>query len=226
MLILISILLVVFLLIAFIGDLVQFSLRIMVSIFKYSDLSTHLVSVSMLINRLGAAVSLLLIGLAIDIGFSYNELILLYGFFTLSLSFCYYLAFLFPLVWIPIMQYILKTYYKKNVIHDTHNSTFPTKLSLRKDMSLVFLISIFGFLIPSVAASLYPDFRGSLLQSGFILNTVATVYTAMIIEKEIAIVLNDGLEFDKWLVLGELMKSRAVGALLSSAILFIIYVFT
>ena len=75
-------------------------------------------------------------------------------------------------------------------------------------------------------ASLYPDFRGSLLQSGFILNTVATVYTAMIIEKEIAIILNDGLEFDKWLVLGALMKSRAVGALLSSAILFIIYVFT
>jgi len=50
--------LVFLLLCAFVGDLLQYAVRIIVSILDKPNLSTHLVSLSMLLNRIGAALGL------------------------------------------------------------------------------------------------------------------------------------------------------------------------
>lgn len=90
-------LLVLMLLCTFIGGLLEFAVKVTTSVLGVPNLSTHLVSLSLLFNRLGAAVVLLMVGYFLDTGLDSIKLIGSYVVFCFLLALIYfYAAFYVP----------------------------------------------------------------------------------------------------------------------------------
>jgi hypothetical protein len=85
------------------------------------------------------------------------------------------------------------------------------------DYLIVFIgyFSFIGFLMPSYFASSLPDFRGVLLQTGFVFNVVATIISALTVERRIAVVCesSDLASIENLLV--TFNQSKAFGILLA-----------
>ena len=210
--------LILFLLLAFIGDLLQFAVRIIASIIEHPNLSTHLVSLSMLPNRVGAAGALLVIGYSVDKGLSQTSLIHIYIIFSILLGLTYLVAALFRHRLLGIFIPFINRYYGVQAGEIDQQASSTPWYHPKPDIALMFALAICGFLLPSVAAATFPDYRATLLQTGFILNSFVTLYFALKIEKELAITLNIGSQGDKWRSYNEFMVSRAIGCIISAAI--------
>lgn len=213
-------LLLIMLLFAFVGDLLQFAVRIIVSVLNQPNLSTHMVTLSMLINRFGAALGLLLIGVLIDTGTTIAKLSLIYTVLTISLSFIYlataqYLQFITKFIVIFIVKY-----YKINIQVPQYDIKYNSDLKNNADISIIYCVALIAFLLPSILAAAIPEYRATLLQTGFILNTFATLYFALKIEKKIALILNNGTEQEKWEVCKTFMLARALGSVFAATIMF------
>jgi len=87
------------------------------------------------------------------------------------------------------------------------------------DLALVFSLALFGFLLPSIMAATFPGYRATLLQTGFLLNSLATIYMTLRIERQLALTLSSNNEHKKWEAYRLFMTSRAVGATLTTLIL-------
>jgi len=84
-------LLVLMLLCTFIGGLLEFAVKVTTSVLGVPNLSTHLVSLSLLFNRLGAAVVLLMVGYFLDTGLDSIKLIGSYVVFCFLLALIYFM---------------------------------------------------------------------------------------------------------------------------------------
>jgi hypothetical protein len=204
------------LLLAFIGDMLQYAVRIVASVLEHPNLSTHLVSLSMLVNRFGAALGLLLIGYSIDTGVTAATLIVAYAVFVSLLGLLYLLNARYSKFSVLLLRPFVTRYYKLEVTQRDFPVCPVEWRSPRRDIAILFAVSLFGFLLPSLAAAAFPAYRATLLQSGFILNSFATLYFALKIEKELAITLNTGSEMDKWHAYVSFMYARATGCLVAS----------
>ena len=214
-------LLVLMLLCTFIGGLLEFAVKVTTSVLGVPNLSTHLVSLSLLFNRLGAAVVLLMVGYFLDTGLDSIKLIGSYVVFCFLLALIYfYAAFYVPRTFFILRGFIQK-YYQINV---NNAQEYQPRLNIYRptlDVMIIFLLSIFGFLLPSVAASFFPNYRATLLQTGFVLNSVATLYSTFRIEKRLALIFNADDNIPKWDVYAAFLYSRGLGALLGSLFLFL-----
>lgn len=214
-----AIMLLVFLLMAFVGDLLQYLMRIAASLFDQPNLSTHLVSLSMLVNRIGAASSLLLIGFFIDQGIAPVQLIFIYCGFSLTLAVLYFLAGLNASQSLILLRPLVMRYYKIEIAKPkTKKNAIPFR-PIPNDIALIFALSLCGFLLPSVAAAIFPDYRATLLQTGFILNSIATLYFALKIEKDLAVTLNSTDTDRKWEAFVEFMFARSIGCIITTFVL-------
>ena len=218
-----NILLLVFLILAFSGDLIQYAVRILVSVLDQPNLSTHLVSLSMLINRFGAALGLLLIGFMIDTGASVYNLTAVYTLFALSMGGIYALVARFPKFGMKLLVPFIAKYYGFEVRTPNVPSFGDSEaVKCKFDIALAFNLALLGFLLPSILAVAVPEYRATLLQTGFILNSFATLYSALKIEKSLAIILNGDNEAAKWQAYVNFMQARALGAILTAGMLFLI----
>lgn len=220
-----SLMLISMLLFAFIGDLLQYAVRIIVSLLNQPNLSTHLVTLTMLINRFGSAVGLLLIGFLIDSGITSSELSGIYAIFVLCLGGAYWFAAQFPELGIRLLAPFVMRYYKVvvNIPDIKYDQESRDKINL--DIAIIFNIALLGFLVPSIAAAIFPEYRATLLQTGFLINSFATLYSALKIEKRLVLVLNNGTEVDKLRVYRNFMRGRSVGSIISFVPLIVIFLF-
>lgn len=226
-------LLTVSLFIAFVGDLFQFSTRTTSSILKIADASTHLSSLSMLINRVGAAVALLLIGYLLDTGSSSNALATSYIMFLLMISAFYYIYSVYLSKFVQLESRFITRFYRLTRIDLPTEGTRAEGLHRCNknskpffyDVSLVYCISLLGFLLPSIAASHYAEYRATLLQSGFILNSFSTIYFTIVCEGKQASILMSASSAEKLFFTKIFMRSRSLGSLLSVLILVMVSLF-
>lgn len=214
---LIEITLVFCLFLAFAGDILQSITRVSASVLRLPDLATHLATLSMLINRFGAAVALLLIGYSIDTEISPSKLIESYLITVLIVGMFYALAAMRGNWIMAATEKFIRFYYKvePNVEQRCVSEHFSFKG--RIDLLVIYILTITGFLLPSVAAAIFPAYRGTLLQTGFLLNSVATLYTALKIEKEIALSLVAHDDDHKWQALVLFLMSRAYACVATGA---------
>lgn len=215
----------VLLLLAFLGDLLQYMVRIAASIFEQPNLSTHLVSLSMLLNRIGAACGLLLIGFFIDRGVLPAQLITVYCAFSIVLAGLYFLAGTYAYQSMASLRPLVMRYYKIDIKTPTPIEPSATANRPPIDISAIFFVALCGFLLPSVAAAIFPDYRATLLQTGFILNSFATLYSTLKIEKDLAVVLNSNETAKKWLAFTDFMFARSIGSLFTALTLPVILLF-
>lgn len=207
------------LLFAFLGDLLQYAVRIVVSILDQPNLSTHLVSLSMLVNRFGAALGLLLIGYLIDTGISVRILAITYAVFTAILGLCYAGTARLPALGPKLLAPFIRHYYKLDVERRMPADVKPDSKHPQMDIALIFTVAVLGFLLPSLLAAAVPDYRATLLQSGFIVNSFATLYSALKIEKGLALTLHTGTETEKWIAYVNFMHARSIGSIVASGLL-------
>lgn len=211
------------LILTFLGDLLQYAVRIIVSVLDHPNLTPHMVTLSMLINRFGAALGLLIIGVMLDTGTTVEKLALIYTVFLYCLAVIYYITSQNSKLCTRLLTTFMECYYKVQV--EAPKSYVQTKSNIRKnyDISAIFCIAVLAFLIPSLLAANAPDYRASLLQSGFFLNSFATLYSALKIDRRMVLILNNKSKPRKLRIYRNFMQARAIGATMAATIILVIY---
>ena len=120
----------------------------------------------MLINRIGAAIMFMSIGLIVDVGISITAVTLL-----ISVSFIFLGVF-----------FILKFLHVESSLKSGQISGVCQNNSHKLLIGYPYIFNCLGLALPVTSAILYPDFRATLIQSGFLLNSIATLLNVYIIE--------------------------------------------
>jgi hypothetical protein len=184
----------------------------------------------MLINRMSSALALLFLGYAVDEGIGADALIYLFVLSGLILGFISNLAIK---RW-EVARWSFRVLYR--VCYG--NSWEETKPSLRTSaeiehvdyptvrlrVKLVYMSTILffiGFLFPSVLASVWPDLRATLMQTGFLLNSIGSLIVALYVEKDIATIFQ-GLRPNEIKRINYEMASYKSYAFFTGALLFLI----
>lgn len=209
----------------FLGDLLQYVFRTITSILGHPNLSNHLTSLAMLGSRVGASVGLLIIGFFIDTGVKYYVLFFVYITFTILLGITYMIIAVFTESAISYVLFFINRYYKLQITFEINKHTNVGWKNPKIDIMLVFSIGLLGFLIPSISASLMPEFKATLLQTGFILSSFSTLYFTLVIEKKLVLILNSSSDYEKLKSYKIFMYSRAVGCFFSALFLLVLFYF-
>ena len=141
----------------------------------------------MILNRLGASIFFVSAGLLVDLGASPKQFLAL---FSITWALLGFLSLIYIRNWRATSKFII--YYifdNKKAESDSTVIKFNLKDVL---MNYPFLLHLFGASVPVILASFFSDYRGSLLQIGFVFNSIATILVVFVIEpKFIGYISND-----------------------------------
>lgn len=188
--------LIFFLLCMFLVDTLQVLLRAIATGLEAPILGAHLGSVFMLLNRATAALALLAIGYFVDTSIPREQLQAIYAAAAILIA-----VFHIPLLSRrPILAMTLLAFrqiYNKScppevvaASRNAHAQKSTYKISFA--VAIVTAVGLLGLLVPSLLASTFPAYRATLMQTGFILNSAATIINILYVERDIAMTLDDG----------------------------------
>ena len=206
-------------LIAFFIDHLPLSLRSAGKILDVFPLSTLRATQIMMANRLGAVLFFTSSGFLVDIGSTMEDFLLL---FSLSWLFLGLLSLIYILLWKSFFVFISKYLLAINEpIAQVKSLNFSLKYTFT---NYPFIFNTLGVSIPIISASLFPEFRASLLQIGFAFNSIASLLLIFVIEpKFVSHISNDEPQkADKFHQ--ELIYSKSIILFLSGFSTVILYV--
>ena len=189
--------------------------------FENVNLSTLTVTTTkllLLINRFGIALCMPVIGLLIDMGQPTAQIasVFAYGFVIAGLS----------ILFLTTKSYFINYSSKKilNILKiSEYNKTIiiPNTKNFSIRGVLVGGLSAAGLVIPGLAASSYPQYSTFLIQTGFLINSIAAVLNVFIIDLE-----NSKSLIDDKMSVSILLNSRgkAISYILSSFIVWVYFV--
>lgn len=217
--------LIFFLLCMFLVDTLQVLLRVISTGLSAPILGAHLGSIFMLVNRATAALALLAIGYFVDTSMPREHLQWIYAAAAVLIAISHLpLLSRKPIIAITLLAF--KRVYGKTcdpeivqTARQTHGLKTHYKLSYA--VAGVTAIGLLGLLAPSLFASTFPEYRATLMQTGFILNSAATIINVLYVERDIAMTLDDGNSEQINSLYGTYTVSRAVGYVVA-AIAFLI----
>lgn len=179
-------------LIVFFVEIIAVQLRISGGLVDAPHLANHVALSLLLIGRAFTAIGLLTIGYELDRGANIKYLILAFASFSLGLYF-------FLILWKKNEVNFEKLIVKHcGITCDWVVGNKTCKKNIKKDLkfrSVNFLIGIcvtFAFCMPPLLAAIFVDYRATLLQLGFVLNSVATLSIVFYVEKGLAKALHMG----------------------------------
>ncbi len=208
-----------FLLCMFLVDTLQVLLRAISAVVAAPVLGAHLGSIFMLINRAATAIALLTIGYLVDTSIHGQQLLLIYATASLLIALCH-----LPLLSrAPLLKLTLSAFrliYGKtcepqavDVARQLHFQRSHAKVSLA--VSGVTALGFLGLLAPSLLASTFPDYRATLMQTGFVLNSFASIVNVLQVERQIAMTMDSGDPAKINALYSGYTVSRATGYLLA-----------
>ena len=206
---------------SFVIDTGQVAVRITSGMQGVPLLGAHTAQVLLLVNRAAVACVMVIIGYLIDGGERIETLFSLYLITTIIVSFMHIIV-IRPLI-ISVFNVYATRVIHKVVIEVPKAFRVHGRRQHRLWGSLIFVtvVNFFGLLGPSLLAAALPEFRATLMQSGFVINTIGTLIYVIHIEKQIAIKINnmDDLEF----LFSDYIYSRIFAYFLISAIFITVY---
>jgi hypothetical protein len=214
---LLSIALILFLLCMFLVDTLQVLLRAISAIMAAPVLGAHLGSIFMLVNRATTALALLTIGYLVDTSIPSSHLLTIYASASLIIAVLHLpLLRRGPLLSLSLVafRHIYGKTCEPQVIQaarDLHGERVEYKLSTA--VAGVTALGFLGLLAPSLLAASYLDYRATLMQTGFILNSVASIINVLQVERRIAMVMDSGTQQQINALYSSYTVSRAVGYL-------------
>jgi hypothetical protein len=214
---LLPIALVLFLLCMFLVDTLQVLLRAISAIVAAPVLGAHLGSIFMLVNRATTALALLSIGYLVDTSIPSTHLLTIYAAASLTIA-----ALHLPLLrrgpLLSLTLFAFRRIYGKTcepqviqAARDLRQERVEYKLS--KAVAGVTALGFLGLLAPSLLAASYLDYRATLMQTGFILNSIASIINVLQVERRIAMVMDSGTQQQINALYSSYIVSRAVGYL-------------
>jgi hypothetical protein len=189
-------LLTLFLICLFLVDTVQILLRAVATMMSAPVLGAHLGSIFMLSNRVATASSLVLIGYLVDIKVDKDTLLAIYASAAFVLALCH-IPLLRRLPLLRITVFCFRRVYKRTMSVEQVDQAAES-LSVKSDWHLspmivtVTTVGFLGLLVPSLLASAFPEYRATLMQTGFIINALSTVLSVLHVERVIAVTLDEG----------------------------------
>ena len=218
---------------AYFIDSLSLKIRLTSGIFGSVAIFNHMSMVAMLFNRLAVSLTLPILGFLIDSGWNYESItkvitlaILLYLFSNLALlvfgqsitkSIVYFLRF---------YKYDAKndiSLFDKEKIYKSNSPIVFTNFNIPS--FFCYFIIILGFFLPSVLASIFFDYRATIIQLGFSLNVFGTLINVLIIEKNVSQTIEER-NINKVLKLNnEIIIGRLYGAFLAGSIIYSIIIF-
>lgn len=208
-----------FLLSMFLIDTLQVLLRTISAVVSAPVLGAHLGSVFMLVNRATTALALLTIGYLVDKSTPMSQLLVIYAVASLVIAACHLpLLYRAPLLTLTLAAF--RSIYGKTcdpvVIHlarDLYRER--VKYNISPSVAGVTALGFLGLLGPSLLASAFPDYRATLMQTGFIVNSLASITSVLHVERRIAMVMDSGSSQQINELYGSYTVSRALGYLLA-----------
>lgn len=222
--------LIFFLLCMFLVDTLQVLLRAIATGLEAPILGAHLGSVFMLVNRATAALALLAIGYFVDTSIPRERLQMIYALAAILIAILH-----FPLLSrrpiLAMTLFAFRRMYAKicppeivAASQETYAKKSPYRISAA--VAIVTAVGLLGLLIPSLLASTYPAYRATLMQTGFILNSAATIINILYVEREIAMTLDEGNADQINALYNSYTISRAIGYCTAAAALLVPLIFS
>lgn len=214
-----AVMLILFLACMFLMDTLQVLLRAIATLMAAPLLGAHLGSVFMLANRVATALALLIIGYFVDSFVERRELMMLYGVAALVIA-LFHLPLLArtPMIGMTAAAFRLlyRKSYEKEVLDEIRLSWQDKRVfQLSVPVACITAIGLLGLLGPSLLASTYPDYRATLMQTGFIVNSLASIVNVLHVERSIAITLDAGVTSKINALYTSYTVSRALGYLIA-----------
>lgn len=216
-----AILLAACLLVMYLMDTFQVLLRALSGLANAPVLGAHLGSVVMLLNRAATAVALILIGYMVDTGVPARSMLALYALVAILLASSHGL-FLQKKLLFKLVLCACKAIYNKPLDARWIRRALRTIQGRRRHEAqvaiiLVCALGLAGFLIPSILAAEQPVYRATLMQTGFIINSAASVLNVLYIERRISMIIHSGDTTRINEVYDTYLSSRAVGYIVGAA---------
>lgn len=215
-----SLALIFFLLCMFLVDTLQVLLRAISAVMDAPVLGAHLGSIFMLINRAATALALLVIGYLVDIALPSQHLVAIYAASSLLIA-ATHLPLLrrAPLLNLTLMSF--RRIYSKTCSPEMIQKTqylvlVGIQCKISPAVVSVTALGFFGLLSPSLLASTFHDYRTTFMQTGFILNSVASIINVMQVERKFALVMDSGSPEQINSLYSSYTVSRCLGYLLAA----------
>ena len=213
-------LLLLFLLCMFLMDTLQVLLRAVSTMLDAPVLGAHLGSVFMLANRAATALALLTIGYFVDSYVARGTLQWTYA-AAASLIAIFHIPLLArkPLIAVTVKASTLlyrKSFQPELIARSLAAGGDRAVADVSTPIAVIATVGLLGLLGPSLLAATYPDYRATLMQTGFIVNSAASIINVMYVERQIAMTLDEGDERKISSLLHSYTVSRAVGYLLAA----------
>lgn len=201
----------------FLVDTLQVLLRAISAVVSAPVLGAHLGSVFMLVNRATTALALLTIGYLVDTSIPVSQLLVIYAATSLVIAACHLpLLRRAPLLNLTLVAF--RSIYGKTCepeaiqsARDLHLERVEYKVS--PAVAGVTALGFLGLLAPSLLASTFPNYRATLMQTGFIVNSLASIISVLHVERRIAMVMDSGSSQQINELYSSYTVSRALGYL-------------
>jgi hypothetical protein len=207
--------LVFFLLCMFLVDTLQVLLRAVATDLSAPILGAHLGSIFMLVNRATAALALLAIGYFVDTAMPHENLQSIYAMAAILIAVCHLPLLsrtpIFAITLLAFQRIYGKTCDPEIIQSARQAHGIKSRYKLSFAVASVTAVGLLGLLVPSLLASTFPEYRATLMQTGFILNSAATIANVLYIERDIAMTLDGGNSVQINSLYNSYTVSRAAG---------------
>lgn len=140
---------------------------------------------TMLINRVGAAIYFFSTSFYLESDGKVHP-------YLITISFGLLFLFFFNLHTINSLKNLNKVNKHLNREEESNNNIQQVPHFLKAAAFFATLFSILGLTLPYIAGMFFPEYRLTLANSGFIFNSIFTLVTTLIIDKNIAIMIDSG----------------------------------
>tara|TARA_B100001248_G_C27359384_1_gene445547 strand:+ start:773 stop:1444 length:672 start_codon:yes stop_codon:yes gene_type:complete len=130
----------------------------------------------LLLNRVGAAFFFTSAGFLVDVGLGPREFLILFSISWFLLSI---LSFLYVKKWVVVSNFLAVYLFKERKAFKKRVISFSFSYL---PINFPFFFFLVGVSVPVILAAFFPDFRGTLLQLGFLFNGLASMLLVFVIE--------------------------------------------
>ncbi len=209
---------------AYFIDSLSLKIRLISGISSNVAIFNHMSLVTMMLNRFAIALLLPILGYLIDIGIDQNFLIKI---ISAAIS-IYVVMNLFLILFSFNITVFISSFLKfyGQVPGEIKRDLFDTK-NCRPDFpsALFYFLVIFGFFIPAIIASFFPEWRATIMQLGFTINIFGTLLNVFFIERKVSLAINSGVKKEVIILIRQILIGRFLGALFASLFIFSILFF-
>jgi hypothetical protein len=165
--------------IAFLFEATAMKCRVLLNSSSKDAYAVTIVKIFMLVNRFGIALSMPFFGLMIDLGVPTDRIVLLF-------SAAFFVAF--TAIELAVVHSEASDIGTHRLMRYVFSVDLPSdkpqkaKLKLTFKGLLVGTLNAAGLSLPAISASLFPDYSTFLIQTGFLINSVAAILNVLLID--------------------------------------------